>query len=187
MALMGLSLSAGTEQSPTANNAMAILSALLLAAGLVPYLASRLHRNGIAAAIFSGVMFGLASLYTKGMTDYYLLAGTPAVSSRILANPYVYAMILTNIAGLVALQNSFAAVRGIIAMPLSTALSNIVPIAGAGVVFGEHLPHAPWPAAMRIAAFGLTIAGSALLTNPIEGSARGSSNESYAYQPADLE
>jgi hypothetical protein len=168
MLLMGLSLSVGAEQSPTANTAMAILSALLLAAGLLPYLASRLHRNGIAAAIFSGVMFGLASLYTKGMTDYYLLAQAPRVFSRILANPYVYAMILTNIAGLIALQNSFAAARGIIAMPLSTALSNIIPIAGASLVFGEHLPRAPWAAMTRMAAFGLTIAGSALLANPAD-------------------
>jgi drug/metabolite transporter (DMT)-like permease len=168
MALMGFSLGAGTEQSPTADAAMAVLSALLLAAGLAPYLVRRLHQNGIAAAIFSGVMFGLASLYTKGMTDYYLLIGAPSVLSRILYNPYVYGMIFTNIAGLIALQNSFGAVRGIIAMPLSTALSNVIPIAGASVVFGEHLPRAEWAATMRLAAFALTIAGGALLTNPVD-------------------
>jgi hypothetical protein len=141
---------------------------LLLAASLVPYLAPRLHHSGIAAAIFSGIMFGLASLYTKGMTDYYFLAHAPGTLARVVANPYVYAMIITNIAGLIALQNSFAAVRGIIAMPLSTALSNIIPIAGASAAFGEHLPRAPWAAAMRMTAFGLTIAGAALLTNPGE-------------------
>jgi drug/metabolite transporter (DMT)-like permease len=168
MLMMGLSLGAGAEQAPTDNMAMAVMSALLLAAGLAPYLAPSLHYSGIAAAIFSGVMFGLASLYTKGMTDYYFLARAPGALSRILANPYVYAMILTNIAGLVALQNSFAAIRGIIAMPLSTALSNIIPIAGASLAFGEHLPRAPWAAAMRMTAFGLTIAGGALLTNPGE-------------------
>lgn len=166
MVLMGLSLSDGAVQSPTANTAMAILSALLIAGGLAPYFRPRFHQNGIAAAIFSGVMFGLASLYTKGMTDYYLYGAAPSALSRILANPYVYAMILTNVAGLIALQNSFAAARGIIAMPLSTALSNIVPIAGASVVFGEHLPRAQWPAMMRLAAFGFTIAGGALLANP---------------------
>jgi drug/metabolite transporter (DMT)-like permease len=167
MALMGLSLNAGAEQSPTATPQMMMLSAMLLALGLAPYAVRRLHQNGIAAALFSGVMFGLASLYTKAMTDYYLMAATHSIVSRILANPYVYATILTNIAGLIALQNSFATLRGIIAMPLSTALSNIIPIAGAMVVFGEHLPANSKAASMRLAAFGLTIVGSALLTNPV--------------------
>ena len=168
LVLMGLSLSAGAEQSPTATPEMIVLSVMLIALGMAPYGVSRFHQNGIAAAIFSGVMFGLASLYTKAMTDYYLLAAGPSVVPRILTNPYVYGTILTNIAGLIALQNSFAAMRGIIAMPLSAGLSNIVPIAGATVVFGEHLPARAGPAAIRLAAFGLTIIGSALLTNPVE-------------------
>lgn len=167
MALMGLSLRAGAEQSPTATAPMLCLSAVLIVVGLAPYGVRHLHRNGIAAAIFSGVMFGLASLYTKAMTDYYLLAA-PDMLARIIANPYVYATILTNIAGLIALQNSFAAMRGIIAMPLSTALSNIVPMAGAMIVFGERLPASRGAASMRLAAFALTIVGSALLTNPVE-------------------
>jgi drug/metabolite transporter (DMT)-like permease len=168
MVLMALSLSAGAAQSPTATPAMLLLSILLIAVGLAPYAVNHLHQNGIAAALFSGVMFGLASLYTKAMTDYYLLNATPSVALRILANPYVYATILTNIAGLIALQNSFAAMRGIIAVPLSTALSNIIPIAGATVVFGERLPANQSAAAMRLAAFALTIVGSALLTNPVD-------------------
>jgi len=168
MVLMGLSLNAGAEQSPTATTQMVMLSSALIALGLAPYAVPHLHQNGIAAALFSGVMFGLASLHTKAMTDYYLLKATPSTLSRVLANPYVYSTILTNIAGLIALQNSFSALRGIIAMPLSTALSNIVPIAGATVVFGEHLPANPGAASMRLAAFALTIIGSALLTNPVE-------------------
>jgi drug/metabolite transporter (DMT)-like permease len=168
MCLMGLSLGAGAEQSPTATAPMLFLSLALIVLGLAPYGVRHLHQNGIAAAIFSGVMFGVASLYTKAMTDYYLLNAAPNTLARIVANPYVYATILTNIAGLIALQNSFAAMRGIIAMPLSTALSNIVPMAGAMVVFGEHLPAGRGAASMRLAAFALTIAGSALLTNPVE-------------------
>jgi hypothetical protein len=41
-------------------------------------------------------------------------------------------------------------------------------MAGAMVVFGEHLPAGRGAASMRLAAFALTIAGSALLTNPVE-------------------
>jgi putative effector of murein hydrolase LrgA (UPF0299 family) len=170
MALMGLSLSAGAAQSPTATRQMMMLSSALLVLGFAPYAVRRFHESGIASALFSGAMFGLASLYTKAMTDYFLLDASPSIVLRILANPYVYAMTITNIAGLIALQNSFAVARGIIAMPLSTAVSNIIPIAGATVVFGEHLPDDPRAASMRLAAFALTIAGSALLTNPVEKS-----------------
>ncbi|HEX4210238.1 MAG TPA: hypothetical protein VHY56_07595, partial [Candidatus Binataceae bacterium] len=149
-------------------SALMMLSIVLVALGLAPYGVRHLHQNGIAAALFSGVMFGLASLYTKAMTDYYLLNAAPSSASRILSNPYVYVTILTNVAGLIALQNSFASARGIIVMPLSTALSNIIPIAGAIAVFGEHLPANPVAASIRLTAFGLTILGGALLTNPVE-------------------
>ena len=70
---------------------------------------------------------------------------------------------MTNVAGLVMLQNSFAMGRGIIAMPLSSAISNVIPIAGGIVVFGERLPDDPFAAAMRAGAFVLTIAASAAL------------------------
>lgn len=147
---------------------MILLSIMLVAGGLAPYLVRGFHQNGIAAAIFSGMMFGLASLYAKAMTDYYLLAPSAGLLERILANPYVYGTILTNVAGMAALQNSFASMRGLIAMPLSTALSNLTPMAGAMIVFGEHLPSSHSAAMMRLAAFGLTIVGGALLTNPAE-------------------
>ena len=48
-------------------------------------------------------------------------------------------------------------------MPLSGALSNLVPIAGGMLAFGERLPADPIAATMRIAAFVLTIAASTTL------------------------
>jgi hypothetical protein len=61
------------------------------------------------------------------------------------------------------LQNAFHQARGIIAMPLSSACSNVVPIVGGMVAFGEGLPANAVAAAVRIAAFVLTIGASALL------------------------
>ena len=73
-----------------------------------------------------------------------------------------------NIVGIVVLQNSFHSARAIIAMPLSGALSNIAPIVGGIVVFGERLPAGPTAAAMRVGAFLLTIAAGALLAGSRE-------------------
>jgi len=53
-------------------------------------------------------------------------------------------------------------------MPLSGALSNIVPIAGGMIVFGERLPADSMSAAMRVGAFVLTIAAGALLAGSRE-------------------
>jgi hypothetical protein len=85
-----------------------------------------------------------------------------------VTNPYAYGMIVANIVGMVMLQNSFHSARAIIAMPLSGALSNIVPIAGGMIVFGERLPSDSTAAAMRIGAFVLTIAAGALLAGSRE-------------------
>jgi hypothetical protein len=129
-----------------------------------------LKKSGVAAAIFSGVAFGLGALLTKAMTDNFLGNDAGSIALRIATNPYAYGMVAANIAGIVALQNSFHSARGIIAMPLSGALSNVVPIAGGMLAFGERLPADAAGAALRISAFVLTIAAGALLAGTHEQS-----------------
>jgi len=168
MLLLAVSLSSTEAQAPTDNRSMVTMSAILLIVGYWFLRVDRFQENGAGAAIFSGIVFGLASLYTKGMTDDYVARETVAPLLRIVTNPYVYGVIVGNIIGIVALQNSFAAARGLIAMPLSSALSNIVPIVGGVIVFGEHLPADAAKAKIRLAAFALTVLGSALLANAQE-------------------
>jgi hypothetical protein len=158
------SLEAGAVQGPVDFGALAITSVAAVAITLALLLARGLRRSGAATAIASGIALGFAGLYTKPLADR--LAGAPdlaALTAGLLASPYTYLMIVTNVAGLVMLQNSFAMGRGIIAMPLSSAISNVIPIAGGIAVFGEWLPSDPFAAAMRAGAFVLTIAASAAL------------------------
>ena len=158
------SLEAGAVQGPVDLGALAITSVAAVAITLALLLARGLRRSGAAIAIASGIALGFAGLYTKPLADR--LAGAPdlaALTAGLLASPYTYLMIVTNVAGLVMLQNSFAMGRGIIAMPLSSAISNVIPIAGGIAVFGEWLPSDPLAAAMRAGAFVLTIAASAAL------------------------
>lgn len=168
MLILGLSVSGKEAQTPAGTFAMVLLSAVLLAIGYLPMRVRRFRENGIGAAIFSGVIFGLATIYTKAMADSYAAAASLGFLVRVAVNPYVYGVIITNIVGMVALQNSFSASRGIIAMPLSSALSNILPIASGMLVFGERLPTEPTLATLRIAAFVLTVMGSVLLSNAQE-------------------
>ena len=143
---------------------LATASMAAAAITLVLLVARGLRRSGAATAIASGIALGFASLYTKPLADR--LAGAPdlaVLATALLASPYTYLAIVANVAGLVMLQNSFAMGRGIIAMPLSSAISNVIPIVGGIAVFGERLPSEPFAAAMRAGAFALTIAASAAL------------------------
>jgi drug/metabolite transporter (DMT)-like permease len=160
MILLGLSLSGHEAEGPAQTTSMMVLSTALLLLGLIPYASQRFKGNGVAPATLSGMILGLASVYTKALADNQL---APLTLTRLAGDPYLWATILTNIVGLVLLQNSFVAARGIIAMPLSSALSNIVPIVGGAIVFDERLPRDPMMAALRITAFVVTVVGSAML------------------------
>jgi multidrug transporter EmrE-like cation transporter len=163
MVLLSLSLSAGEQQGAIDVAALLELTAILLVLGALPFTRRRLAEDGAAQAIGSGIAFGLGALFTKAMTDRFLEAGSAGLALRIATDPWVYATIAANIAGIVMLQNSFHQARAIIAMPLSSALSNLVPIAGGMLAFGEGLPSNPGAAAMRIAAFALTVVASMML------------------------
>jgi drug/metabolite transporter (DMT)-like permease len=161
--LLAMSLSAGAPQSATQLRTLVGLSAALAVMAAAAFAFGRLSQNGAAQAIGSGVAFGMGALYTKAMTVSFLKAAGAALLTRIAENPWVYAVVVVNVAGIVMLQNSFKQSRGITAMPLSSALSNVVPIVGGMVAFGERLPSDPVAAAMRVGAFLLTIAAGATL------------------------
>jgi hypothetical protein len=163
MVILGFSLQAGVAEAPASMRALLLLTAIATVTAALPAALARLRCNGVAAAIASGIAFGMASLYTKALTDSFMASGGQALLLRVFANPWTYAASAANIAGLVMLQNSFCAARGIIAMPLSSACSNIVPIAGGMIAFGESLPADPLAAALRLGAFVLTVAASGLL------------------------
>ncbi len=168
MLMLALSIQTGETEGAFEPGTLLIFTALLTLAALAPMAAARLNASGAAAAIFSGVTFGLGALFTKAMTEQFTANAAASLALRIASNPYAYGMVVANIAGIVTLQNSFHSARAIIAMPLSGALSNIVPIVGGMIVFGERLPAGSMPAAMRVGAFILTIAAGALLAQSRE-------------------
>ena len=163
MLLLALSLQGAPPHGQLNSFALGMLSALALLGTTILCSASRLRRNGAAPAIASGIAFGLSSLYTKALADIFVAYSGYEIAIQMAASPWLYLMIVTNLGGLVLLQNSFHWARGIITMPLSSALSNLVPIAGGIIAFDENLPPDPASAALRIAAFTLTISASVLV------------------------
>jgi drug/metabolite transporter (DMT)-like permease len=162
MALLSASLRAGAAESPINRHALAAILLVGILAAASPYVSAQLRTRGIAPALASGIAVGLGSLYGKAFVDVF--SGDPQASVRaVLASPWIYLARATNLSGLVLLQNSFHWARGIIAMPLSSACSNLVPIVGGIVAFGERLPADNGSAALRVAAFALTIVASGFL------------------------
>lgn len=170
MILLAWSMGSGAAQGGVEPAALMMLSGVAVGAAAAPAIDSRLRRSGVAAAIASGIVFGLGSLYTKVLADAFVAHGGVAIS-WIFVNPWLYLTIAANAAGLVMLQNAFHQARGIIAMPLSSACSNLVPIVGGMAAFGERLPAEPLGAGMRVGAFLLTIGAGALLAGSREESA----------------
>jgi drug/metabolite transporter (DMT)-like permease len=163
MILLSLSLRGGAATSATSAYALAATSIGALSLAIAPYANARLRDRGLAAALASGIVFGLGSLYAKAVTEIFTTNSADPVATTLLTNPWFYLAIVANLSGLVLLQNSFHWARGIIAMPLSSACSNLVPIVGGILAFGERIPTAGAPATMRIAAFTLTILAGGLL------------------------
>lgn len=162
MILLSMSLSAGASQGAMDGRIVVALSIVLVIIAAASFTRPRLAQGGTAQAIGSGIAFGLATLYTKAMTDA-IEASSADLAMGLVSNPWVYATIAANLTGMIMLQNSFHQARGIITMPLSSALSNLVPIVGGMLAFGERLPANPIAATMRVAAFILTIAASTTL------------------------
>ncbi len=163
MVLLGLSLTGGALGTAANAQLLWTFSAISIGAAAAPFAFARLRRSGMATAIASGVAFGLASLYTKPLADAFVAHTGVNPLLRMFAHQWLYLVSATNIAGLVLLQNSFHSARGIVAMPLSSAISNVVPILGGMAAFAESLPADRMAASLRIAAFVLTIGSSALL------------------------
>ena len=148
------------EQIGSPRGLVAISFVLVSAAAL---LGARLGHRGYGAAMVAGVAFGLAALYSKALTQVFLAERDLTVAGRLACDPYLYLVGVANAVGLISLQNGFRRARGIIVMPLSSALSSLVPIVGGILAFGERIPADPFAAALRVGAFALTIAASALL------------------------
>ena len=68
MLLLALSLGGGETEGAFEPATLLMFTALLTLIGLAPMAVARMNASGAAAAIFSGIAFGLGGLFTKAMT-----------------------------------------------------------------------------------------------------------------------
>jgi multidrug transporter EmrE-like cation transporter len=113
-------------------------------------------RRPVGLSVASGLMLGLGSVFAKTVTS------APSLTAA-MAGFRLPLTAAANVVGFVLMQAALQAGRGVVVMPLFSGLSNLVPIVGGMVVFGESLPdHGPGVLS-RPVAFALAIGGGVLL------------------------
>ena len=73
-----------------------------------------------------------------------------------------------NNVGFALMQAALQAGRGVVVVPIFSTLSNVVPVVGGIVLYGEWMPRAGAAAILRPLAFVLAIGGAALLAGVAE-------------------
>jgi uncharacterized membrane protein len=153
--VLSISLSAAPSASGVAHGIVPFSLALLLLSVLAVVI-DPAPRRAIGLSVASGLLLGLGSVYAKGLAD------APSLLEAV-KSAYLPLTVVANLAGFMLMQGAFQAGRGVVVMPLFSALSNLVPIIGGLVVFDESLPSHGAAAVLRPLAFALAIAGAGLL------------------------
>jgi hypothetical protein len=152
--ILSLSLASAPAVSQAEHGAPAFSLAVLALAALAVAVDPQPGRTiGLSAA--SGLVLGLAAVYAKGLANDIGLTADAAL--------HLLLTIGANLVGFAMMQAAFQRSRGVVVVPLLAALSNLVPIVGGILVFGEALPSQEPAAVLRPLAFTLAILGAALL------------------------
>jgi multidrug transporter EmrE-like cation transporter len=152
-------LSASLSDTPAGNavpHGAVPFSLALIALSALALVVDPAPRRAIGLSVASGLVLGLASVYTKALANAESF--TAAVTSIDLL-----LTLTTNIIGFALMQAALQAGRGVVVVPIFSTLSNLVPIIGGIVVYGEWLPDHGAAVVLRPLAFVLAIGGAALL------------------------
>jgi hypothetical protein len=160
---------AGTARSASTWPAVAVIvpsvaAGLLIAAWPLRRRLGR-HRSaatGICAGIGTGLLYGVASLTTKGLSGILARShGVASIVAGILLSPYLYLLGGCSVAALLLYQAALQACRASILIPVSNVMSGLYFVIAGTWLFHEHLPASPAKLALRLA--GIAAAGLVLV------------------------
>jgi multidrug transporter EmrE-like cation transporter len=154
LVILSLSLASAPAVSAAEHGTLPFSLAVLALAALA-LAVDREPGRTIGLSIAGGLVLGLAAVYAKGLASGMSVTADAAFHLLLTVG--------ANLVGFAMMQAAFQRARGIVVMPLLAALSNLVPIIGGILVFGEALPSQQPAAVLRPLAFTLAILGAALL------------------------
>jgi len=118
--------------------------------------------TGVCAGIGTGLLYGVVSLSTKGLSG--VLAGSSTVASLgagLLSSPYLYLLAGCSVAALLLFQAALQSSRASILIPVSNVVSSLYFVIAGTWLFHEHLPASRDKLILRLA--GIAIAGLVLV------------------------
>jgi hypothetical protein len=122
----------------------------------------RLAATGIGAGIGVGLLYGVASLTTKGLSGVLARSHTAAsLVAGIILSPYLYLLAGCSAAALLLYQAALQACRASIVIPVTNVMSGLYFVLVGTWLFHEHLPASPAKLALRLA--GIATAGLVLV------------------------
>jgi drug/metabolite transporter (DMT)-like permease len=169
-----LALSAGGTGTETGRSSSAGLMAAVIVPSVLLGLAvaaaplrghpgrHRAPATGICFGLGTGLLYGVASLATKGLSD--ILAGhhtLAALAGGILTSPYLYVLGGCSAAALLLYQAALQACRASILIPVSSVASSVYFVLAGTWLFHEHIPSDPVRLGLRVG--GIALAGVVLV------------------------
>ncbi|PRH76291.1 hypothetical protein C6N75_26420, partial [Streptomyces solincola] len=124
----------------------------------------RMPTSGIGYGVAVGLLYGVSSLAVKGLSAAPYADGPAAAARALAGSPYPYLLLCTAAAGLVMSQTALQRCRATLIVPVCTTVACVFTAVLGSLAFGESLPDAPVPLALRLA--GTALAISVLLALP---------------------
>ena len=116
----------------------------------------------MSAGIGTGLLYGVASLTTKGLSGILSRSHTlGSLVAGIVLSPYLYLLVGCSAAALLLYQAALQASRASILIPVSNVVSGLYFVIAGTWLFHEHLPASPVKLALRLA--GIAAAGLVLV------------------------
>jgi len=142
-----------------------------------------LIRRGVGSTAFlygigAGLLYGVATLGTKGASTLVVRYGLIHAIPAILASGYPYVFVGFSLCGLLLYQTGLQRSRIAIVGSMSDVVCSTYLVAVGTVVFGEHVPTDPVELALRYGGFLGVLVGSVLVA------ATGSSSADFGPAPA---
>src|SRR3954452_20180674 len=132
---------------------------------------------GLLLATPAGLAFGLSDVSIKALAEQTV--GQPLA----VISPWTATALIASVGAFYASARSLQIGEGMAVITATTAAANLATIAGGIIVFGERLGDGTGQSILRLAAFGLVIAGAALVPGPTRAAEAGAEEERRERDP----
>lgn len=129
----------------------------IAAARVVGVLARGRSAAGLSHAVAAGLLYGVAGLQAKGMSELLARYHLRGVVQAGLTSPYPYLLVITSLLGMGLFQTALQRGRASVVAPVQNVVGNVYLVLVGSVLFGEHLPTDPLRLVLRVVGFVLGI------------------------------